>query len=31
VKRVAGIYLDPANLTLLIVRAGATPASGGAQ
>jgi len=31
VKRVAGIYLDPANLTLLIVRAGATPSSGGAQ
>jgi zinc protease len=31
VKRVAATYLDPAGLTLLIVRAGAGPASGGAQ
>jgi predicted Zn-dependent peptidase len=31
VKRVANTYLDPTNLTLLIVRAGATPSSGGAQ
>ena len=31
VKRVANTYLAPANLTLLIVRAGAAPSSGGAQ
>ena len=31
VKRVANTYLAPANLTLLIVRAGAGPASGGGQ
>ena len=31
VKRVANTYLAPGNLTLLIVRAGAGPASGGAQ
>jgi zinc protease len=31
VKRVANIYLAPGNLTLLIVRAGAAPSSGGAQ
>src|SRR6266705_1404287 len=31
VKRVANTYLAPANLTLVIVRAGAAPASGGAQ
>ena len=31
VKRVAGRYLEPGNLTLLIVRAGAGPASGGGQ
>jgi len=31
VKRVASTYLAPGNLTLLIVRAGAAPASGGAQ
>ena len=31
VKRVAATYLDPAGLTLVIVRAGAGPASGGAQ
>jgi len=31
VKRVANTYLAPGNLTLLIVRAGAAPASGGAQ
>ena len=30
-KRVAGKYLDPANLLLVIVRAGPTPASGGSQ
>ncbi|MFN2571616.1 MAG: M16 family metallopeptidase [Gemmatimonadales bacterium] len=29
VKRVANTYLAPANLTLLIVRAGASPANGG--
>ena len=31
VKRVANMYLAPGNLTLLIVRPGAAPASGGAQ
>ena len=31
VKRVANTYLAPANLTLLIVRPGAAPASGGPQ
>jgi predicted Zn-dependent peptidase len=31
VKRVANTYLAPGNVTLLIVRAGAAPASGGAQ
>jgi len=31
VKRVANTYLDPANLLLVIVRAGPTPASGGGQ
>ena len=31
VKRVANTYLAPGNLTLLIVRAGAGPASGGGQ
>jgi predicted Zn-dependent peptidase len=31
VKRVANLYLAPNNLTLLIVRAGAAPSSGGAQ
>ena len=31
VKRVANTYLAPANLTVLIVRAGAAPSSGGAQ
>ncbi|HEV8383149.1 MAG TPA: pitrilysin family protein [Gemmatimonadales bacterium] len=31
VKRVAGLYLAPGNLTLLIVRAGAAPTSGGSQ
>ena len=31
VKRVANTYLAPGNLTLVIVRAGAAPASGGAQ
>ena len=31
VKRVANTYLDPANLLLVIVRAGPTPASGGSQ
>ncbi|MEX2155866.1 MAG: pitrilysin family protein [Gemmatimonadales bacterium] len=31
VKRVANTYLAPANLTLVIVRAGAAPASGGSQ
>jgi predicted Zn-dependent peptidase len=31
VKRVANTYLAPGNLTLLIVRAGAAPASGGGQ
>ena len=31
VKRVANTYLAPGNLTLLIVRAGAAPSSGGAQ
>jgi zinc protease len=30
-KRVANKYLDPANLLLVIVRAGPTPASGGSQ
>jgi predicted Zn-dependent peptidase len=30
-KRVATTYLDPANLLLVIVRAGPTPASGGSQ
>ncbi len=30
-KRVASKYLDPANLLLVIVRAGPTPASGGSQ
>ncbi len=31
VKRVANLYLAPNNLTLLIVRAGAAPSSGGGQ
>src|SRR6266699_346684 len=31
VKRVANLYLAPKNLTLLIVRAGAAPSSGGGQ
>lgn len=31
VKRVANLYLDPANVLLVIVRAGPTPASGGGQ
>ena len=31
VKRVANTYLAPGNLTLLIVRAGAAPSSGGGQ
>jgi len=31
VKRVANTYLDPANLLTVIVRAGATPQSGGGQ
>jgi zinc protease len=31
VKRVANTYLAPGNLTLLIVRAGAAPSSGGSQ
>jgi predicted Zn-dependent peptidase len=31
VKRVANTYLAPANLTLVIIRAGAAPASGGPQ
>jgi zinc protease len=31
VKRVANTYLAPANLTLVIVRPGAAPASGGGQ
>ncbi|HWC72656.1 MAG TPA: pitrilysin family protein [Gemmatimonadales bacterium] len=31
VKRVAGTYLAPDNLTLVIVRAGAGPATGGSQ
>src|SRR2546423_15539275 len=31
VKRVASTYLAPGNLTLLIVRAGAGPASGGGR
>ncbi len=31
VKRVANAYLTPANLTLVIVRAGAGPATGGSQ
>jgi len=31
VKRVANTYLAPGNLTLVIVRAGAAPASGGGQ
>ncbi|HXG97597.1 MAG TPA: pitrilysin family protein [Gemmatimonadales bacterium] len=31
VKRVANTYLAPGNLTLVVVRAGAAPASGGAQ
>jgi len=31
VKRVANLYLAPNNLTLLIVRAGAAPASGGGR
>jgi predicted Zn-dependent peptidase len=31
VKRVASTYLAPGNLTLLIVRAGAAPSSGGGQ
>src|SRR5881409_1310220 len=31
VKRVANMYLAPGNLTLLIVRAGAAPASGGGR
>ncbi|HMJ58049.1 MAG TPA: pitrilysin family protein [Gemmatimonadales bacterium] len=30
-KRVANTYLDPANLLLVIVRAGPTPAAGGGQ
>jgi predicted Zn-dependent peptidase len=30
-KRVASTYLDPANLTLVIVRAGAGPSNGGGQ
>jgi predicted Zn-dependent peptidase len=31
VKRVASAYLDPANVTLVIVRAGTGPSTGGAQ
>jgi zinc protease len=31
VKRVANQYLTPGNLTLVIVRAGAAPSSGGSQ
>jgi len=31
VKRVANQYLTPRNLTLVIVRAGAAPSSGGSQ
>ena len=31
VKRVASTYLAPGNLTLVIVRAGAAPASGGGR
>jgi predicted Zn-dependent peptidase len=31
VKRVAAKYLDPGNLTVLVVRAGAAPARGGPQ
>jgi len=31
VKRIANTYLAPGNLTLVIVRAGAAPVSGGGQ